>query len=242
MSKRTNQDVKRQLFKGLANRKSSNLDSATSNLLSRTLRKNTDKYVAKSSEEREFIIHKSTSPEDYKIFSSKHPIRETKLQALEQSEQAFNEVFHAGFDDSGSEDDEPDVSAIGSPAAVHEDDILISVPGYSKEELTASKRLNINDRRNVRLSKVNPLERAFSSTDFLAGMSSEKIQEYDLMNQEFIEDLAILKEEKDRAKEPHPFIQEGTEGLQAYHIEALRDAVGKLDETSWMYPKRPNHR
>lgn len=239
MSKRSSTDVKRQLFKGIGSRKSSNLDNATSNLLSRTLRKNSDKYLNKSQvEDREFVIHKSTSPEDYEIFSTNHPIRESKLQALEQSEQAFNEVFHAGFDDSGSEDEEPDLSAIASPSTTLDDDILISVPGYSREELTASKRLNLNDRRNVRISKVSSLERGFASTEFLKGLTSDKIREYDLINQEFNEHLAVLKEERDCAREfPMPTDEEECQLLSPQHLQSFRDFVSRAEEDSWMYIK-----
>ncbi|ODQ62754.1 hypothetical protein WICANDRAFT_88531 [Wickerhamomyces anomalus NRRL Y-366-8] len=238
MPKRSGADVKRQLFKGLGSRRS-NLDSATSNLLSRTLRKNSDKYLNKSNNEpgeREFVIHKSTKPEDYEIFSTSHPIRESKLQALEQSEQAFNEVFHAGFDDSGSEDEEPDVSAIASPSVMNEDDILISVPGYSKEELTASKRLNINDRRNVRLSKVSPLERVFSSTDFLKESPPDKVREYDLINQEFNEHLEALKEHRDSLK----LLSEGFRANEPADLQHFRELISRFDEDSWMYLHNPN--
>lgn len=241
MSKRSNQDVKRQLFKGLVGRKSSNLDTATSNLLSRTLRKNSDKYINQTQDDPEFVIHKSTSPEDYKIFSTQHPIRESKLQALEQSEQAFNEVFHSGSEDSGSEDEEPDVSTLGSTSQMYEDDILISVPGYSREELTASKRLNLNDRRNVRLSKVSSLERAFSNTDFLKGLNPDRLEDYDLMNQEFLEHLAVLKEDKQRAKELPLIPKSDDDTSEPYNLEFFREAVAKLEDDAWMHHNTRAH-
>lgn len=239
-------DAKRQLFRGLMSKKSSTFDITTQNLLSKTLRKQSDKY--KRDDEQEFVIHKTTSPEDYLIFNTSHPIRESKLQALEQSEQAFQELFHhhggTRFEDSGSEDDEPDLSSFAAPSQIYDDDILISVPGYSKEEITASKRLNINDRKNVRLSKVSNLERAFTNKEFLKTLTHERLQEYNEINQEYYSCMENLKEEKQlRLQEmnsvPHDIdslTEQELNSFQPYQLEVLRNAVNNLEKDSWMYP------
>lgn len=223
-------DVKRQLFKGLS-RKS--LDSTTSNLLSRTLRKQSDKY--KRPEDDKFVIHKSTSPEDYGIFQSEHPIGESRLAALAQSEQALEELFHQGMDDSASEDEEPDLSNIAAASEIIRDDILISVPGYSKEEITAFKRLRVHDRKNIRLSKVNPLQRAFSDTEFIRGMSERRKQEYLAMNDQFNSDIDVLNEERafkvDRAQCRGVTNEERT----AKQLEFLRESVSGLESDEWMF-------
>jgi hypothetical protein len=230
---RKNQDVKRQLFKGLASRKPSSFDTSTSNLLSRTLRKQSDKY--KRPEDDKFVIHKSTSPEDYAIFNTLHPARESKLQALAQSEQALEEMFHHGLDDSGSEDDEPDLSNIAAASEILQDDILISVPGYSREEITAFKRLRLHDRKNIRLSKVHPLERAFNDTGFLRGMSERRKHEYMAMNDEFNSYFDALIEEKEYKSE-RDACRDGDEEEQITSKMAfLREAVNSFEEDDWIY-------
>ncbi|ONH67947.1 hypothetical protein BON22_2022 [Cyberlindnera fabianii] len=238
-------EVKRQLFKGFHTAGSA-LDNSTSNLLSRTLRKESDKYRRAGEtalDEQQFVIHKSTSPEYYQIFSSRHPLRESRLQAMSQAETALDELFRRnGADDSGSEDDDPDLSSIAPPNHIHQDDILISVPGYSREEITASKRLSINDRKNVRLSKVSSLERAFTNTDFLKDYPHSKIQEYRALNNEFNERVDILKEElKLRKQQEQQIIDAGSPDRESeirYHearLEILREAVANLDSDNWMY-------
>lgn len=238
MSKRS--EVKRQLFRGLSSKKGS-LEASTHNLLTRTLKKQSDKYKNHNDNDddtEKFIIHKSTSPEDYKIFSSSHPMRESKLQAFEHSEQAFEELFHRnGFmDDSGSEDEGPDLSSFAPTTEQNQDDILVSVAGYSKEEVTASKRLNIRDRKNVRLSKVSDLERAFVNHDFLRTMDQERLHEYNEMNKEFLQSLeSSMEQKKTNDLLTNSFPREHDDNPQSY--EELREAVAHLEETNWMFGK-----
>jgi hypothetical protein len=260
MSKQ-NPEAKRQLFRGLSSKKNT-LDTAAHNLLTRTLKKQSDKYKphskgsAEDGDSERFVIHKSTSPEDYKVFSSQHPLRESKLQAFGQSEQAFEELFNRnGFlEDSGSEDEEPDLSAFVTPSEVIDDDILISVPGYSKEEITASKRLNINDRKNVRLSRVTDLERAFANNEFLKTFSPRKLDMYNDINTEYV--LSVMGAEqkknnnnnknknKNDKRKKHHFPRVRTEEelqnpeVQELEHEDLRRAVSLLGQTAWLYEKQ----
>ncbi|ODV73022.1 uncharacterized protein CYBJADRAFT_173537 [Cyberlindnera jadinii NRRL Y-1542] len=241
MSRKNEQDVKRQLFKGVSSRKPASFESAASNLLSRTLRKQSDKYKRPMDDTR-FVIHKSTSPEDYLLFNSQHPMRESRLQAFSQAEQTFEEIFD-GYDDSGSEDDEPDLSNVARSSELIKDDILISVPGYSREEITACKRLRIQDRKNVRLSKVHPLERAFADVEFLRDMNERKKQEYTLINQEYLTYFQDLAEERDhkRARALCKGVDE--EDTTARQFAYLREIVMDMENNDWMYndpviPKR----
>ncbi|KAH3679297.1 hypothetical protein WICMUC_001121 [Wickerhamomyces mucosus] len=280
MSKRS-QDPKRQLFKSLnsTSNTQSSLDQSTTNLLSETLRKQSDKYRRQEPETTEFVIHKSTSPENYKIFSS-HPLRESKLQALETSEQTLENLFHPNqqrqdrhhhqhqyhnpntsytgnnnstYYELSSEDEDselPDISSLPQhDFHNNEDDILISIPGYSKEEIVALKNLNSKDRKNLRIPKKSSLEQAFSSVSslkYLRSLNREKLQEYAALNNEFEDEMEQIRRQKMKKLQlQHKiFTQKRIDPseiedfqLEPYQAETLRDAVSQLDETSWMYSK-----
>lgn len=290
---RKNQDAKRQLFKNITGAStskpsappSSPLDESASNLFSRTLRKHSDKHKANRNDscisphnqrcQKDFVIHKTLSPEQYQIFNSAHPIRESKLQALEISEKAFENLFHpdkpginllthsfnanySTYNCSSDEEDSelPDISNLPQLSELYEDqdDILLSIPGYSKEEILAIKKLRPKNRKNLKFPKQNALEAAFSSQaslKYLRGLSRNELQEYHVLNKEFEDGMFELKSLKQRKLEDQKRflndIRKNKNGdfedlenthLEVHQVQALREAMANLDNTNWMFDRR----
>ncbi|KAH3682126.1 hypothetical protein WICPIJ_006929 [Wickerhamomyces pijperi] len=287
---RKNQDVKRQLFKNITGASpskpsappSSPLDESASNLLSRTLRKQSDRlrsthgsYISPHNQryQKEFVIHKTTSPEQYKIFSSTHPIRESKLQALESAEKAFENLFHPDkqnmnfmthslnpnysvYDSSSDEDDSefPDISNLPQQSEYYDDqdDILLSVPGLSKEEMLALKKLHPRDRKNLKLPKQNSLEMAFSSQaslKYLRELSRDELEEYHILLKESEQEMFKLEAHDLRRKnDQRMFLNEirkkvdfedpDSMAIEMHHYQTIRETVASLETTNWIYNKR----
>lgn len=253
MSQREGQSSKRQFFRGLTGKKTNSLEASTSNLLSRTLRKNSDRYKISSSGgnggtqssdfstdvtsddsfsapvtedgQLRFVIHKSAKPEEAQVYSSR-PIRTSKLKAFEQAEEALGEVFHhhTKYGDISDDDDDDEVTD-----ERFKDEILISIPGFERNESLYSGRSK----------KTSQFQRAFHSREYVRSPVSHS-QEYYLMNKEFHDHLTHL-EQKLRNKNhylSYDYLEEmdsDDEDMFSKNMEVLTHAVSELKNDSWMF-------